>query len=240
MSEPRRLILLSGMGADHRLMQPIAIDGVEVVTPDHIDPLPGETLADYASRVADAQGVRPSDVIGGSSFGGMLAAQIASTRKVAGLVLLGTCINRKKLPRSHAWFERISRVIPDALMGVRYWRWQLRWRLGPLTPDAEACVWEMTRDFSIPNLRAFGRMIIEWDGADRFDCPVLSVHGGRDRILPLRCAEPGVEFDDAGHAFTLTHTVQTTEAIASFIATSVAGGSLPSATEDRTAPAPPL
>ena len=221
MGELKRIILLSGMGADRRLMQPIAIPGLEVVTPDHLDPIAGESLADYASRVADAVEVGPSDIIGGSSFGGMLAAQIARTRKVAGLVLLGTCVARDRLPPTHAWFERISRVIPDALMGVRYWRWQLRWRLGPLTPEAETIVFEMTKDFSIPNLREFGRTIIDWDGVERFDCPVLSIHGKRDRILPLRCADPDLVFNNAGHAFTLTHAEQTSDAIKDFINTGV-------------------
>lgn len=198
-------------------MEPIAVSGLEIVAPDHIDPLPGESLAEYASRVADGLGIGPGDIVGGSSFGGMLAAQIAKTRDVAALVLLGTCIHRERLPMTHAWFERISRVIPNALMGVRYMRWQLRYRLGPLTPEAEEIIFAMTRDFSIPHLRAFGRMIIEWDGVDHVDCPVLSIHGKRDRILPLRCADPDVVFHDAGHAFTLTHAQQTSDAIEAFI-----------------------
>ena len=76
----RRLLLFSGMGGDSRLMRPIQIHGIEVVTPDHAEPRAGEDLVGYASRVAKLQGIGPADVVGGASFGGMLAAEIARQR----------------------------------------------------------------------------------------------------------------------------------------------------------------
>ena len=71
-------------------------------------------------------------------------------------------------------------------------------------------------------IRGFGRMVVSWKGVDRLDGPVLGVHGDRDRILPLYCAEQGLVLKDAGHAFTLTHADQTIAAIREFLKAKVA------------------
>jgi pimeloyl-ACP methyl ester carboxylesterase len=66
-------------------------------------------------------------------------------------------------------------------------------------------------------IRAFGSMVIGWTGVDNIPCPVLSIHGDWDRIIPLKCAEPDLILKDAGHAFTLTHADQTNSAIREFL-----------------------
>src|SRR5690242_21168127 len=81
--KPRRLVLFSGMGADGRLFRSIRIPEAEIVTPDHAEPAPGETLPQYAVRIADRLNIEPADFVGGISFGGMLAGEIAQQRRVA-------------------------------------------------------------------------------------------------------------------------------------------------------------
>ena len=215
--KPKRLFLLSGMGGDARLFQSIGIPEVEIVKPDFIEPAPGETLSDYALRMAEIQCVKREDVIGGASFGGMLAAEIALRRPVAGLILLGSCIHPARLPWSYRWVERFGRFVPDFFLGLRSWRPLIRWRFAPMTPDAEDCMIAMAADCPSGQLRAFGRMAMGWAGADQIACPVLSVHGDQDRIIPLSCAEPGIILKNAGHVFTLTHAEQTNSTIEEFL-----------------------
>jgi esterase/lipase len=104
----RRLVLFSGMGGDGRLMRPLRVPGIDVCTPDHVEPTRGEELSRYASRVADLQSIGASDVVGGASFGGMIAAEIARQRAVAGLILLGSCVRPDRLPWSYKWIERLG------------------------------------------------------------------------------------------------------------------------------------
>ena len=212
-----RLILFSGMGGDGRLMRPVRVDGVEVLTPDHVPPAPSERLPEYAGRVAELRGVRPADIVGGASFGGMLAAEISRQRPVAGLVLLGTTVHPSRLPRSYQWVEKMGRLVPDALLGLRTIGPLIRWRFAPLSPEAETTLVEMAGASSADELRAFGRMALDWCGLERFSCPVLSIHGERDRIIPPRCAEPGLVLKAAGHAFTLTHAAEVGSAIGAFL-----------------------
>jgi pimeloyl-ACP methyl ester carboxylesterase len=215
--KPRRLVLFSGMGADRRLFRSIRIPEAEIVTPDHSEPAHGETLFQYASRVADNLNIQPADIVGGVSFGGMLAGEIARQRPVAGLILLGSCVQPERLPWSYRWVELLGRLIPDFLLGLRLWGPLVRWRFAPLTGDAETCLIEMARTSRPAQIRTFGRMVIGWKGIDNIHCPVLSIHGGWDRIIPLKCADPDLILKDAGHAFTLTHPDETNAAIREFL-----------------------
>lgn len=204
------------MGADSRLFRSIQIPEAEIVTPDYTEPVRGETLTQYASRIADRLNIQPTDVVAGVSFGGMLAGEIARQRPVAGLILLGSCLQPFRLPWPYRWVERLGRFIPDFVLGLRSWRPLVRWRFAPITRDAETCLVEMALSYSTVQIRAFGRMVMGWAGADNLACPVLSIHGDRDRIIPPKCAEPDVILKDAGHAFTLTHADQTNSAFGNF------------------------
>jgi pimeloyl-ACP methyl ester carboxylesterase len=220
--EQRRLVLFSGMGGDGRLMRPLRVPGIAVCTPDHVEPAPGEDLARYAARVAEVNRIGAADVVGGASFGGMLAAEIARQRAVAGLILLGSCVRPHRLPWAYKWIERLGPFIPDRLLGVRAWRPVVRWRFAPVTAEAERCLRAMAATCPPSQLRGFGRMALTWSGVERLSCPVLSVHGERDRIIPVGCAEPGLVLRDAGHAFTLTHAEPTIAAIQEFLNSRVA------------------
>ncbi|TBR25036.1 alpha/beta hydrolase [bacterium] len=213
----RRLILFCGMGADGRLMRPLRLPGIQVLTPDHIEPTKGEPLAAYAARVADRHGIGSTDVVGGASFGGMLAAEIAKQRPVAGLVLLGTCVRPYRLQWSYKLLYALRHLIPDFALRLRGWEPLVRWRFEPATPEALALLTSMNAACPASHIREFGRMAVEWEGAAEQECPTLSVHGRLDRVIPLKCGEPGVVLEDAGHAFTLTHAEQTSAAVGAFL-----------------------
>jgi pimeloyl-ACP methyl ester carboxylesterase len=214
---PRRLLLFPGLAGDARLFKLLKIPGVELAAPDHLEPRHGEDLPDYAARLAHEHRVQAEDVIGGASFGGMLASEIASKIKVRGLVLLGTCHRPRLLPYSYRVAEKLQFAIPDAALGLRSWLGLIKWRFAPLTPEAETTLRAMSETFPVSYIRRFGRMIMRWKGVEDPPGPKLVVHGDRDRILPISCATPDVVFKGAGHIFTLTHPEETNAAVSTFL-----------------------
>lgn len=205
------------MGGDARLMQPLRLLDAQVAAPDHIEPLAEEDLPEYAARVAKAHRIGPSDIIGGASFGGMLAAEIAQQQDVAGLILLGSCLDPRRLPWSYKWVQRVGGFIPDALLQFRSWPPLVRWRFSPISAEAEACLISMVADCPTGQIRHFGRMAIRWRGAKQLKCPAISIHGAQDKIIPLSAADPDIIFENAGHAFTLTHSRETIAEIQRFL-----------------------
>ena len=213
----RRVVLFSGMGGDKRMFGPLRVPGVELVTPDHLEPRAGEDLPAFAERTADHHRLGADDVVGGVTIGGMLAAQIASRRKLAGALLLASSHPPRRLPGRYRFVERFCRLLPDALLGVRSWPPFVRGRFAPIDARNAEIMIEMARGYPPLMLRRFGRMIVEWAGVESFTCPLLSVHGDGDRILPPSCIDAGLMVKDAGHAFTLTHPEPIAAAIAQFL-----------------------
>ena len=213
---PRRILLFSGMGGDPRLFEKLSLEPFRLVAPEYPDPLPRETLAEYAGRIADANRVGVDDIVGGASFGGMIAAEIAQRRKVAGLILLASTLRPERLPMPYRWMCRAEPLVPDFVLDLRRWRPLVRWRFSSPTPEAEACIRAMSIACPRSRLRAFGRMLADWRGLTRPPCPFLSVHGARDRMIPVDSAEPSSILEDAGHALTLTHAGETAGAIVAF------------------------
>lgn len=92
-----KLYCLSGLGVDKRAFQNINANGVELLHIDWIDPLPIESLEQYAKRLFDK--VNPEDGYNllGVSFGGMIATEFAKIRKPQRLYLVSTIQSRGEL-----------------------------------------------------------------------------------------------------------------------------------------------
>jgi predicted esterase len=71
------LILFAGMGADERLFAPQREAFPQLVVPKWIEPVPGESLAEYARRFAEYVDPGVECYVGGASFGGFVALEVA-------------------------------------------------------------------------------------------------------------------------------------------------------------------
>jgi pimeloyl-ACP methyl ester carboxylesterase len=49
------------------------------------------------------------------------------------------------------------------------------------------------------------RAIFGWPGIDEQPIPIHHIHGENDRIIPLRCVQPDVTIQRAGHMLNVTH-----------------------------------
>jgi pimeloyl-ACP methyl ester carboxylesterase len=196
----------------------LRVPGFVMQTPEHVEPLAGETLPSFAARTAALHGLGEDDVVGGMSFGGMLAAQIAAQRKIRGAILLGSCHQPRRLTASYRAVELAGRFAPDFLLAMRSWRPFIDGRFAPIGPADAAIMAEMSAEYPTRMLRRFGRMIVEWSGVEKIPCPTLVVHGDKDVILPPSCVDADVLVCGSGHAFTLTHPEPINAAISGFVA----------------------
>jgi pimeloyl-ACP methyl ester carboxylesterase len=143
------LVLLPGLGADPRLFGPQKRAFPDLISMEWPQAAEGQTLASYAERVASRLPRSDSLVLGGSSFGGMVALEIAARVPVRGVVLIGSC----RSPRAFASWIRGSRPLIAALPSpfFRPRRWAL-----PLSDPFivfggaanRALAWDMVRDMT--------------------------------------------------------------------------------------------
>ena len=102
---PFQLVLLPGLGADYRLLDGQREAFPQLVVPPWIPPRQNESLPDYAGRMAGTVASLPGVplVLGGVSFGGMLAYEMARHLKPDAVVLIASC---RTPPRSSSGVSR--------------------------------------------------------------------------------------------------------------------------------------
>jgi pimeloyl-ACP methyl ester carboxylesterase len=199
------LVLFSGLAADSRIfiLQKLAFPQLRV--PVWPRPSRDETLDVYARRLAVEVGTARC-VIGGASFGGIVALHVAQYMNPTAVILIGSIKSPSELP-PYARFARPLRflvpVIPIRVGQLLAWPLTLRCfhRLAPFTyglacqlRDSDPCVfrWSLSR-------------ILDWSAAPVLHCPIFHIHGDRDWTLPIRYTEPDTVVAGGGHVLTVTH-----------------------------------
>jgi pimeloyl-ACP methyl ester carboxylesterase len=211
-----QLVLIPGLGADFRQWEPQKQAFADLLVPDWIPPLGGETLPGYAARLAETLPRERPLILGGSSFGGMLACEMARHLQPRALILIGSCrspqavhagvrLLRPLLTRIPAW--GIAAAKPLAPVAVQTFR--------RLTPEQRRhlakAFWEGDCRFVSWAIRA----ILGWRPGPLGDTPVFHIHGRRDRMIRAARVAADVMLPDGGHLINLTHAKQVNEFIRS-------------------------
>jgi pimeloyl-ACP methyl ester carboxylesterase len=200
-----RLFLFPGLGADERMFAGLGKLCLPVVPVRLPAPRPHENMTVYAIRVAAQIGLRPEDWIGGSSFGSLVAADIARRRPVAGLVLIAGALNSDTLATPVQWLALLRHLLPiRALHPLFATRAVLSLGFGTLPAPQTQLLSDMLADTSSPMLREGARLITGYHPEIPVLCPVHAIHGDHDRFMQPPLPECRI-VPGAGHALAVTH-----------------------------------
>ena len=195
------------MGADERVFGPQRKAFPTLVVPEWITPEAGESLASYAARFARRVGPGRPCFVGGASFGGMVAMEVARRLPgVLGCFLIGSVRSPRELPARIRFARpaaKLARFVPFELLppvtrtGVAL--------LGKFSSPATRGFLKQVSDADATFLRWASGAVVRWEDAGPVTFPVHQIHGDRDRILPWRKTKPDVLVRGAGHVLTLSH-----------------------------------
>jgi pimeloyl-ACP methyl ester carboxylesterase len=195
------------MGADARMFQPQLAAIPSASVPAWIAPGPQETLPSFAARMARAVDPGGPCFVGGASFGGMVAMEMARHLEARACFLIGSVRSPAELPpRTHLYrwlghwtgghgLEFVPRVASalDALAG--------RW----LSPAVGSLVLQLA-DTDRRFFRWAALAVLRWQpSTEPLSVPVLQIHGGQDRMLPHQFTRPDVLVPGAGHLVSMSH-----------------------------------
>lgn len=213
MSGEPTLILLSGLGADRRLLRPQESLPLRVVILDWIEHRRRDTLATYGRRLIDRIDVAPPFFLGGVSMGAMLALEMSRwVNPEAVFLISGARSNREIRPLLRV----LGRFVGTAPLWGKtpplvtrplgaFIAKHLLFSHGQLTRGIrEACA-EMGRDCSPSFVRWGCRATTTWPGAENGRAPVYHIHGENDRVFPLRRVRPDYVVRGGSHLINLTH-----------------------------------
>ncbi len=201
------IIMLSGMGADARVFEKQLHEIPRLSVPEWIAPLSGESLAQYAGRFAAKIDPGESCFIGGASFGGFVALEMARHLEVRGCILVGSVRSPNELPANLKALRRVegaSKALPFELLALG-----CKVALSSCGTHAETHLTGLLKQMSDSDaafLRWACGAVLAWrDVPDIGNTPIYQIHGGKDFVLPARNTQPDVVIPDAGHALSMSH-----------------------------------
>lgn len=208
-AELPRLVLFSGIGIGPQLYGPQRGLPARVITPEWIDARQGESLAQYARRMAADIEPGRADAplyLGGVSFGGMIALEAARVLSPRGVFLIGSCHSHRQLSLPVRLVGRLVPHMPPALIALSLLPAPLMFRVvGRPDRSQRKVLLDLVRHPNVPQIHWGARAIMEWEFAGAPEFPVHQIHGGDDLIVPLSMVRPDVVVPGAGHIVNLTH-----------------------------------
>ena len=201
------LILLSGMGADGRFFREQRPCFANLITPHWIRHRQGDSLASYAERMARRIDPGCTCYVGGASFGGMVALEMARHLDAKACFLIGSIRSSGELPLRLRVLRPLAGLIPEACGGLPV---RLAKALVPLAkPLSRPAAWSMLCQLADTDgrfLRWAGLAVLRWNpDPDGWSTPIHQIHGSRDLVLPHHLTRPDVLVPGAGHLLPLTH-----------------------------------
>lgn len=210
------LILCSGLAADSRVFAPQRLCFPDLIVPEWPVPLANESLDAYCQRLATGLTHHDRPIIGGASFGGIIALYLAQYLKPRALILIGSIHHPSELPpwiRAVRFTRHFVRFVPVRL---------LQWLFLPFSSRAFARLAPhlagVAAQFCQANPAVFRwslRALLEFTKGPSVDCPIYHIHGARDFVLPSRYTKPNTLIARGGHVISLTHSREVNEFIRS-------------------------
>lgn len=201
MSQPK-LYLLPGLGANAKMYLPLRETGLEFEVLEFIEPLPKETLPEYARRIGQAIPEGEQFYLGGTSLGGVLAVEIAKVRPPLGLILISSCKTSREFP----FYFRLQRY----LRMHRIFSGEFMRKHGPRSPRSKlpahlSEILRSQREEADPKFIDWAiDAVIHWRSKE-MPANVLHIHGTRDFLLPGAFVRGRIPIPGGRHVAAVTH-----------------------------------
>lgn len=211
-----KVYLIPGLAADKRVFRHIQLpQGYEACHLEWLPPAKGETLQDYALRMAGQIDHQEDFVLAGLSFGGMLAVEIAKKYPAKKLILIASISHPSQLPGYYRTVYKMGlhRIITPSVL--KYGVHMKRYFTAESSED-KRIIREMARDMDHDFIRWAMQAIVHWRTDDQIP-EAHHIHGKADGILPHRYTRPTITIDKAGHLMIFDRAAEINRILASLL-----------------------
>lgn len=210
------IYFISGLGADERVFRDLKFEGYRPVHIRWLEPERGESISNYAHRLTkQIQSDQP--ILVGLSFGGLIAVEMAKQMNVEQVILLSSAKTTAEIPfyyKIFRWFP-LHRVFPfKTLLWALYWF--ADWVFSAETLEEQKLLKAILLDTDPHFLKWALHRVVVWQNHTVPDS-LHHIHGLRDRIFPMRCINPDIAIEQAGHLMVLNRASRVSDLITQII-----------------------
>ena len=205
------LILFSGMGADASVFVSQALAFPNLIVHEWPTPFDGADLTSYCARLADSLNPNQRCIVGGASFGGVVALEMTRHLDVYGCILIGSVRGPHQLPKRIRLLRPFSPAL--AITPITMLQKSAASSVIAARNAGAKHLAGIARQFSDADadvLRWSAREILSWD-SNYDDVEIRHIHGARDHVFPISCVEPDEVVSEGGHVISMTHGPQVNE-----------------------------
>ncbi len=198
------VLMLPGMGASALMYSAAPYKKIPDVTYVDWPPYRGEdSVSAVAARIIREQGLDAEWVVGGTSLGGVVAAEIAKQISVQKLILISSALSPRSINPVLKTLSGYAEIAPIDLIQLISGKVNLPFNNAMLSMFSQS---------ESRFIRTMCTAVFEWEGNPSPACSVRHIHGADDTIIhpPEYYAEI---IQDAGHLLALSHSRQ----VAAFI-----------------------
>ena len=187
--------ILPGMGADSSMYGEAfrKLEGVKYINwPSYNNE---HSISEVAKRIIQEVKIQAQDTIGGSSLGGIIAAEISKHVSVNKLILIGSTLTPDNINPLLKKLSALSVITPVNLIQAF---------AGKANSIHENKLLKMFSHSEPLFIKSMCTAVFEWEGNLKPNCVVSHIHGEKDNvILPPTTGAKIIK--DGGHLIAMTH-----------------------------------
>ncbi len=204
--DARRLILLPGLGADERLFTYQRERFPQLEVPPWLPPERNESLPAYAGRMAAKLNIEEPVYLGGASFGGMLALEMAKRIPVKSIFLISSAYSGREVNRLLRLVHPVGRRMPVSFVATAFRSATVfSPEMRSMEREKKSLLRAMFDETPPEFVRWASCALMDWIFQDKPEVPVQRIHGERDIVIPLRRQPAEAIVPGGGHFICLTH-----------------------------------
>jgi pimeloyl-ACP methyl ester carboxylesterase len=196
----KEIYLLSGLGADHRVLQDLDFSGYKTTYIKWTQPLENEHIEGYTNRLLK-QIKTENPIIIGLSFGGIIAVEIGKLIDTENIILIASAKTKYEIPFYYRFAGSLGlhKLLPVSLMKKP--NFISNWLFGTESAKDKTLLANILQDTDPVFLKWAIDKIVNWQ-SEIIPPNLKHIHGTADRILPYRFVSADVRINGGGHFMT--------------------------------------
>jgi hypothetical protein len=195
--------ILPGMGADATMYGPAfrTLKNVQYLDWPIYDN--EKSIKDISLRIINEYNIRASDIVGGSSLGGIVSAEIAKNVEVQKIILIGSTLTPDHISPILKKLSVLSEIAPINLIKAF---------VGKAGVIGKNHLLKVFGNVDSAFIKAMCKAVFEWSGNLQPQCDYSHIHGARDIVIyPPKTGATII--DDGGHLIPISHEEEVAEFI---------------------------